>query len=102
MDEYIKRQDVLDEINEMISNIAFTSPYQDEIHIMVDGMERARYSVEDAPAADVVPVVRCKDCVHRKEAPHHDGLDCCPMWGAVGLNPWGFCNLGKPKEDKHG
>lgn len=57
MDEYIKRASVLEEINEKISNIAFTSPYQDEVMVMVSGMERVRDSVEDATAADVAPVV---------------------------------------------
>ena len=57
MAEYIERETVLEEINEKISNIAFTSPYQREIEAIVVGMERARDSVEDAPAADVAPVV---------------------------------------------
>ena len=57
MAEYIERDKVLEEINDRISNIAFTSPYQREIEAIVVGMERARDSVEDAPAADVAPVV---------------------------------------------
>lgn len=57
MAEYIEREALLEEINEKISNIAFNSPYQDEVGIMVSGMSRIRDSVEDAPAADVVPVV---------------------------------------------
>lgn len=58
MAEYIEREAVMEEIDEMISNIAFTSPYEDEIHIMTDGMERAKDCVYDAPAADVVEVDR--------------------------------------------
>ena len=57
MDEYIERGAVLREIDERISNLAFYSPYQEETHIVVEGMERARDSVEDAPTADVVEVV---------------------------------------------
>lgn len=57
MAEYIEREALLAEIDERISNLAFCSPYQEETHIVVEGMERARDSVEDAPAADVAPVV---------------------------------------------
>ena len=60
MAEYIERDKVLVDIDTMISNIAFTSPYQNEINIMVSGMERAMDVVEDAPAADVVEVKRGK------------------------------------------
>ena len=58
MAEYIERDKVLEEIDDMISNIAFTSPYQREIEAIVVGMERTRDRVEDAPAADVAPVRR--------------------------------------------
>ena len=57
MAEYIEREALLEEINEKIFNINFNSPYQDEVGIMVSGMSRIRDSVEDAPAADVAPVV---------------------------------------------
>ena len=57
MAEYIEREALLEEINEKISNIAFTSPYQREVEAIVIGMERARDSVEDVPATDVAPVV---------------------------------------------
>lgn len=86
MDEYIKRQDVLDEINEKISNIAFTSPYQDEIHIMVSGMERIRDSVEDAPAADVAPVV------HGKWKFNMDGSGTCDQCNFTQMHVWDYDN----------
>ena len=66
MAEYIERDKVLEEINDRISNIAFTSPYQREIEAIVVGMERARDSVEDAPAAAVAPVV------HGRWIPYHE------------------------------
>ena len=56
--EYIDREALLKEINDKMANIGFTSPYQDHLIIMIEGMERIRDSVEDAPAADVAPVVR--------------------------------------------
>lgn len=55
--EYIERKALLKECDDTISNIQFSSAYQDEIGIMVSGMERIRDNIYDAPAADVAPVV---------------------------------------------
>ena len=55
--EYIEREALLKECSDTISNIQFSSPYQDEIDAMVSGMERIRDNIYDAPAADVAPVV---------------------------------------------
>lgn len=57
MKEYIDRKSLIEECDETISNIQFTSPYQDDIDAMVDGMERIRDMIAEAPAADVEPVV---------------------------------------------
>lgn len=75
MAEYIEREAVLKEINDKMANIGFTSPYQDHLIIMLEGMERIRDSVEDAPAADVAPVVRCKDCKHWEKKGFQGGDD---------------------------
>lgn len=44
----------------------------------------------------------CQNCGNAKESFYlkdefKDELNC-PMWGAVGLNPYGFCHMWKPKE----
>ena len=44
----------------------------------------------------------CQNCGNAKESFHlkdefENELNC-PMWGAVGLNPCGFCHMWKPKE----
>lgn len=56
------------------------------------------WELRDVPAADVVPVVRCRDCRKR-------GLPECPMETEY---PWidadsdGFCNQGvKKKGEEH-
>lgn len=53
---YIEKKPLLEEINDVISNISFTSPYQDDISLMVEGMERIRDMVEEAPPAEVAPM----------------------------------------------
>lgn len=99
--EYIEREAVLKELDDLISNIAFSSPYQDDINVMVCGMERARDCVEEAPATDVVEVVRCKDCVYRHltgKAPFM--FYTCTI--AEGLNVCkdnAFCSYGERRTD---
>ena len=57
MAEYIEREELISELDELISNVSFSSPYQDEVDRMIIGMERSRDCVENAETADVVPVV---------------------------------------------
>lgn len=56
MAEYLEREEIIGELDELISNISFTSPYVDEIDRMIEGMERARDCVYNAETADVAPV----------------------------------------------
>ena len=70
--------------------------------------------IEELPAADVVEVVRCKDCIHaplpgdceggsNMEWPKIDGIyeDCtCPYfcdddWYSTRPDPDGFCEMGE-------
>lgn len=51
------------------------------------------FEIEDAPAADVVPVVRCKDCKHRTEYgncghPRQKGV-------LPSAYPFDFCSYGE-------
>ena len=58
--------------------------------------------IEDAPAADVAPVVRCKDCAHWDDDPDTYGADDGPkgkcMKSFETMCADGFCSYGKPKE----
>jgi hypothetical protein len=54
MKEYIERESLIKDCDATISNIQFTSPYQDDIDTMVSGMERIRDMIDEAPAADVI------------------------------------------------
>ena len=87
------------EVDESISNIAFTSPYQDEIERVRDGMERVRDCIDNAPTIDAVEVVRCKNCKYSTEelALRKDGI-WCKYWG-TDPDPNDFCSHGKRKTD---
>ena len=62
----------------------------------LDCAEEARNAVNDAPAADVVEVVRCKDC---KSIYHNPVLGTyrCPRFLAV-VDKNDFCSYGERKE----
>lgn len=54
--------------------------------------------IQRIPAADVVPVVRCKDCKHRTEFgncghPRQKGV-------LPSAYPFDFCSYGEPKKGK--
>ena len=96
MARYINREDIIEEINDAISNISFTSPYQNDIGTMVSGMERVLGIVEDAPISDVVPVVRCKDC--KNFTPKGMTYTWCDWWG-VDPDEDDFCSHGERKDN---
>ena len=59
--------------------------------------EKAAQMLEKLPAADVAPVVRCRDCVHRTEMgncghPRHHGI-------LPSAYPYDFCSYGERKDD---
>jgi len=54
-------------------------------------------NIMDLPSADVVPVVRCKDCKHDISS-QFDTAARCNLWGC--LKPKrGFCDAGKRREE---
>lgn len=79
MDEYIKREAVIDLITRRYEN-----------------PEICTQEINSIPAADVVPVVRCKDCKHSRETADGRGL-FCSVWGRGWhwVQPDGFCSYGK-------
>ena len=55
-------------------------------------LEKAAKRVSAIPAADVVPVVRCKDCKH------YDIGGSCIICGFQSRKPDDFCSYGERKE----
>ncbi|MBP5432176.1 hypothetical protein [Ruminococcus sp.] len=90
MAEYIRRDIVLDIINTMNDTGGFAG-YADYSTLFDE--------IDTMPASDVQPVVRCKDCKHRKE--HHyeeDGekpyikYEC--KFTKYSMSDDGFCSFG--------
>lgn len=85
MDEYISREETIKRIQECYC--AGCNSYNG-VRCSACGTGDAIDVIEDAPVADVAPVVRCKDC--RKFKTYF-----CRM-GASGYND--FCSYGKIKD----
>ena len=62
--ELVNKKELLAEIDEAISNVAFSSPYQNNIAEMISGMERVRDIVADALAEPQVLSGYCTICKH--------------------------------------
>ena len=86
-DEYISRAEAIEEIDKWL----------DAVGTALVGKGLSYYGeligcIEDTPAADVVPVVRCKDCKRRTENgncghPRHHGI-------LPSAYPYDFCSYG--------
>lgn len=59
----------------------------------------AEYMLEDAKPADVVPVVRCKDCKHRYITGSTTHYYVCDFMDAE-YNDNGYCHHGERKDDE--
>lgn len=84
-DEYIRRADALYAIQRQRG--ATRSPAQNRL------LDLLKVDIVRAPAADVVEVVRCKDCKHRTEYgncghPRQKGV-------LPSAYPFDFCNYGE-------
>ena len=51
--------------------------------------------VDAAPTIDAVPVVRCRECIHRDGTPGQPNILCGQM------HDDDFCSYGQRKEDEH-
>lgn len=67
-----------------------------EIESLPVAWDSAIYALENVPAADVAPVVHCKDCAHRTEMgncghPRYHGI-------LPSAYPYDFCSYGERNE----
>ena len=91
MAEYIRREDALDCLKRYpTGKYAGENLYCAEIRAAAD-------DINDLPSADVVEVVRCKDCIYGESDGVLDGYRWCSRFdNIVGEND--FCSFGE-KED---
>lgn len=86
MSDYIKREDAIDS--------ACANCIYDEF--LSDRKKRIKEGITEIPSADVVEVVRCKDCMHNPYPPDH-GNACCDMFYGM-TDQMGFCHYGERRK----
>lgn len=96
--EYIEREAVVKELQEELDYESLRYTKEQNKHIDI-GLGIALRTVKRLPAADVVEVVRCKECKHRVNG-WSDGKPCCGnlhagMTASVELKDDDFCSYGE-------
>ena len=88
MSDYIKRADAIDAMERVSDGIC----EQQTIDALCE-----------LPSADVVEVVRCRDCKHHEELlNNHDGKVLCWVHGIdVVVDRNGYCNYGEREEQEN-
>lgn len=106
MTEYIEREAVLMFQTELTPCICVSTHDWDIVCATKDA-DLVRY-IESIPAADVVEVVRCKDCIHREDeawltvrgVTRIVAKDVCRNWsGGCATSPDAYCSYGERKQD---
>lgn len=99
-DEYIRREDALKLLSDDIP-ICGASLYQAGAK---GGLQIAHGIVAAIPAADVAPVVRCKDCEHARDLGFQFGSLVHESWFCIYNGPHttganDFCSHGQKREE---
>ena len=99
MSDYIRREDAICLIKHYLDN-----PPKNHSQLFIDGMEDAYYrmlsNLNNFPSADVVQVVRCKDCKHYYFADNRIPQEqryVCEINGEI-WKPDSFCSYGEREE----
>lgn len=93
MSEYIKRDDVIELLEQVINAEEFFDT--DNAKAQSDLALWFEERISELPKADVVEIVRCKGCKVAESVN-------CPMWRAhFGYTDTDFCSMGVPKEQEH-
>lgn len=95
-DEYIRREDFIQHLEKCKKGAAVTNL----VWAAIMAIER---DVRDMPAADVAPVVRCKDCEHARDLGFQFGSLAHESWFCIYNGPHttganDFCSHGQKRE----
>lgn len=81
-DDYIRKADAKDALQEKV------------FHNLTDEFYGAMQVIDELPSADVVPVVRCKDCLFFTTE-----KSCCRPEGLIKAREDAFCSYGERREE---
>ena len=91
MKEYITREDALNLEAEITAAPS-------EIQAISQGMALYAEHIKAIPAADVVPVVRCRECEHCDDKTPYELWCLGRGWPNQMVPPDGYCDKGKRRE----
>lgn len=95
MAEYIEKQKAVDLLIELEKEFQQFKPFNGFENAMYRKLCEAEIAIGKLPAADVVQVLRCKDC--KDWGPGTGGIPIC--WETYEpMPPDGFCSIGERKE----
>lgn len=104
MAEYIERESLVEDIKQY-SHARIDNDAIDKMGFQfVEEMCSILRIIEKALTADVVEVVRCKDCEHRKEVPdcqkelYSSSCVACSFHSGLIMDGNDFCSCGEKKE----
>ena len=98
-DEYLRREDAVNALAKTMPTPATpdgAGEFDHEIHIADEAFADAIRIIESLEPADVVPVVRCRDCKHL--GTFRGKLYCRHNCGIVEPKENDFCSRGERKE----
>lgn len=88
MAEYIEREAL---------GIGYADPKAFDNPVYAEGWNSAIRIIYEAPVEDVVPVVRCKDCICYETGKEYEPY-CNHINGLDGAKPNDYCSLGEKKK----
>lgn len=93
MDDYISRKKLAKHLADVIlGECPMFNTITEYSRGVIDGLECAYHALMMHSAADVVKVVRCKDCIN------WNGNNCITMYGLASPKPNDFCARGQKLE----
>lgn len=99
MSEYIDRDKLIEMLNSKIEGLKlFGSLYTSQT---MRAFEHLAEQINEMPAADVVEVVRCKDCIYASMTIGKEQVKYCDMFDSddgVYFDKNHFCSYGKRKD----
>ena len=98
MTDYISREAAVEAIRNLYPGVPFTKLLMQRWHEENRNSMQCESAIERLPAADVRPVVLCKDCKWTKTDGMEDPAIYCMQWERWETPPDGFCWLGEKRE----
>lgn len=96
MVEYVEKHKIINLLTALENEFQQFKPFKGFEHAMYRKLCETEIAIGKLPAADVVPVVRCKDCKYRTE--ERRGLVRCRAFNYMPMCVDNFCSYGERRD----